>query len=454
MADAVIDPSYGFINYSNIKNDELLNEMLLTIADKNNFCHNKHGVKKSNNIRYFRKMDIGYVFYDKDKNIFKFPIKCSLSDEKYKLFSRFFTFIVHSEVSRFFLNTRFLEKFYKNYAKIYYSKMASTVRNYTVESISLKSTIFPFEAAFADFINHYTDFENAINEITSDVLYLCTKRFIDFNYYINEIDDCKDCYISVYDLFFRPNYVSKKLPKAISVDTKFEFNNVPSSIIVDDITYKALKYYIKHDNFDEINLKNCVKASSLVYTVIKRSIRYAFITQMKQAFGWFLDKNKEKYPEIKSIISDTNLYYTQNLINTKQNIKYLKNIITFCDSILGIKRNKKTIMNNDENIESFTQYFRTIVDHMRSYNNVDMKIMGDLKNLYMTCFDKKQQPVYDTVMYKTLKSISEYFCVRNETSLTNIQKYNFSDRWNEVIGEDDLIINPINYIENRAVKEF
>ena len=72
MADAVIDPSYGFINYSNIKNDELLNEMLLTIADKNNFCHNKHGVKKSNNIRYFRKMDIGNVFYDKDKNIFKF----------------------------------------------------------------------------------------------------------------------------------------------------------------------------------------------------------------------------------------------------------------------------------------------------------------------------------------------------------------------------------------------
>ena len=167
-----------------------------------------------------------------------------------------------------------------------------------------------------------------------------------------------------------------------------------------------------------------------------------------------MDNNKEKYAEIKSIISDTNLYYTQNLINTKQNIKYLKNIITFCDSISGIKRNKKTIMNKDENIESFTQYVRTIVDHMRSYNNVDMKIMGDLKNLYMTCFDKKQQPVYDTVMYKTLKSISEYFCVRNETSLTNIQKYNFSDRWNEVIGEDDLIINPINYIENRTVKEF
>ena len=159
MADAVIDPSYGFINYSNIKNDELLNEMLLTITDKNDFCYNKHGVKKSNNIRSFRKMDLGYVFYDKDKNIFKFPIKCSLSDEKYKLFSRFFTFVVHSEVSRFFLNGHFLEKFYKNYAKIYYSKMASTVRNYTVESISLKSTIFPFEAAFTDFINHYNDFD-------------------------------------------------------------------------------------------------------------------------------------------------------------------------------------------------------------------------------------------------------------------------------------------------------
>ena len=452
--EAVIDPSYGFINYSNIKNDELLNEMLLTITDKNDFCYNKDGVKNLNNIRYFRKMNLGYVFYDKDKNIFKFPIQCSSSDDKYELFSRFFDFIVHSEVSRFFLNGRFLEKFYKNYAKIYYSKMASTVRNYTVESISLKSTIFPFEAAFTDFINQYNDFENAINEITSDVLYLCTKRFIDFYYYNDKIDACKDCYISVYDLFFRPNYVSKKLPKAISIDAKFEFNNVPSSFIVDDITYKALKYYSKYDTFDEIDLKNSFKASSLVYTVIKRSIRYAFVIQMKQAFGWFLDKNKEKYPEIKSIISDTNLYYTQNIINTKQNIKYFKNIISFCDSILGIKRNKKAVMNKDGNIDSFIQYVRTIVDHMRSYDNVDMKIMDDLKNLYVTCFDKKQQPIYNTEMYKTLKTISEYFCVRNETSLANIQKYNFNDRWNEVIGEDDLIINPINYIENRTVKEF
>ena len=167
-----------------------------------------------------------------------------------------------------------------------------------------------------------------------------------------------------------------------------------------------------------------------------------------------MDKSKEKYPEIKSIISDTNLYYTQNIINTKQNIKYFKNIIAFCDSTLGIKRNKKAVMNKDSNIESFIQYVGTIVDHMRSYNNVDMKIMGDLKNLYMTCFDKKQQPIYNTEMYKTLKTISEYFCVRNETSLANIQKYNFIDRWNEVIGEDDLIINPINYIENRSVKEF
>ena len=176
---------------------------------------------------------------------------------------------------------------------------------------------------------------------------------------------------------------------------------------------------------------------------------------MKQAFGWFLDKNKEKYPEIKSIISDTNLYYTQNLINIKQNIKYLKNIVTFCDSILGIKRNKKLIMNKDDNIKSFIQYVESIVNHMRSYNNVDMKIMNDLKNLYITCFDRNssQSVVYNTEMYKTLKTTSEYFYIRNETSLTNIQKYNFNDRWNEVI-DSDSIINPINYIEHNVIKEF
>jgi hypothetical protein len=53
----------------------------------------------------------------------------------------------------------------------------------------------------------------------------------------------------------------------------------------------------------------------------------------------------------------------------------------------------------------------------------------------------------------TLKTISKYFCARNEASLSNVQKYNFVDRWNEVIDED-LIINPINYIEFRVIKEF
>ena len=112
-------------------------------------------------------------------------------------------------------------------------------------------------------------------------------------------------------------------------------------------------------------------------------------------------------------------------------------------------------MNKDDNIKSFSQYVKSIIDHMRSYNNVDMKIMNDLKNLYITCFDRNssQSVVYNTEMYKTLKTTSEYFYIRNETSLTNIQKYNFSDRWNEVI-DSNSIINPINYIEHNVIKEF
>ena len=178
----------------NIKNEDSLNEILSARTDK--FCCNKQNKKNSNIMKYFRKIRIGSVFYICNKHEFSFPSHCLFTNDPDKLFSQFISFIVHSEVSRFFTNSRFLEKFYKDYAKIYYLKMASTIRNYTVESISLKSTIFPFEAAFTDFINHYNDFENVINEITSDVLYLCTKRFIDFNYYNDKIDDCKDCYIS------------------------------------------------------------------------------------------------------------------------------------------------------------------------------------------------------------------------------------------------------------------
>jgi len=448
---ACINPSYGFINYSEIKNEASLNKILSTRTYK--FSCNK---KYSNIFEYFGKTCIGTVFYNHDEKSFKFPSNCLFNNVPDKLFSQFLTFIVHGEVSRFFIDSRFLEKFYKTYAKIYFSKMASTVRNYTVESISLKSTIFPFETAFTDFINHYSEFDDAINEITLNVLHLCTKRFISFNRYnIYEMNDYEKCDISVYDLFFRPNYVSEKLRKTFSFDNEFKFDKVPSSILVDDIGYNALKYYINHDVFEEIDLKeNGVMASTLVYTIIKRSIRYAFVTQIKQSFGWFLDKNKEKYPEIKSIISDSNLYYTQNLINIKQNVKYLRNVITFCDSILSVKRNKKAIMNNSDNIKDFTQYVKSIVEHMRTHNNVAMNIMGDLKNLYVACFDKNQpQPVYTTEMYKRLKTISEYFCTRNETFLSNVQKYNFIDRWNEVIDED-LIINPNNYIEFRVIKEF
>ena len=442
----------GFINYSRLKNECLLNEILLTKINKegndNKWMCNK---KRFIDMEYFKKIRICILYYNNDEYEFEFPL---MADPD-RLFIKFENSIVYREVSRFLTNSSFLENFYNTYAKIYYTKMASTVRNYTVESISLKSTIFPFEAAFTDFMNQYNDFDDVINEITSNVLYLSTKRFICFHHYFHNTDKHEKHDISFYDLFFRPNYVSKKLSKTFFINKEFKSDKVSSSIKVDDISYNDLKYYIKHDAFDEIDLKECgIKASNLVYTVIKRSIRYAFIAQLKQAFGWFLDKNKEKYPEIKSIISDTNLYYTQNLINTRQNIKYLKDIIAFCDSILSVKRNKKSIMNKDDNIKSFIQYVKSIIDHMRSYNDVAMNIMSDLKNLYLICFDKNQpQPVYNTEMYKTLKTISEYFCIRNETSLTNMQKYNFCDRWNEVI-DNDSIINPINYIEYRTFKEF
>ena len=443
-----IDPSNGFINYQLIDNEDSLNKILSNKIDKS--------YNKTNFMKKFIKTYIEDVFYNNDENIFYFKRDFVCTEDVDKLFSQFLSFIVPYEVFRFFTNSRFLEKFYKNYAKIYYSKMASTVRNYTVESLSLKSSIFPFETAFTDFINEYNEFDDIVNKITLNVLNLCTKRFVSFNHYISGITEFKKCDISIYDLFFRPNYVSKKLHKMLSINKEFKFDKVPSHIIIDDINYNALKYRIKHKTFNEIDLKEYdIKASSLVYTFIKRSIRYVFIEQMKQAFGWYLDKNKEKYSEIKSIISDTNLYYTQNIINIKQNIKYLRHIITFCDSILGIKRNKKTIMNKSDNIESFTQYVRSIIEHMRSYNDVDMKIMDELKNLYTVCFNRNpsQTVVYNTEMYKTLKSISEYFYIRNETSLTNVQNYNFIDRWNEVI-DNDSIINPINYIEYKIIKEF
>ena len=44
-----INPTYGFINYSNIKNEDSLNKILSTKTDK--FYYNK----KSDFMKYFRK---------------------------------------------------------------------------------------------------------------------------------------------------------------------------------------------------------------------------------------------------------------------------------------------------------------------------------------------------------------------------------------------------------------
>ena len=122
--------------------------------------------KRFIDIKKKKKIRISILYYNNDEYEFEFRL---MADPD-RRFIKFENSIVYREVSRFLTNSRFLENFYNTYAKIYYTKMASTVRNYTVESISLKSSIFPFEAAFTDFMNQYNDLDNVIDEITSNVL--------------------------------------------------------------------------------------------------------------------------------------------------------------------------------------------------------------------------------------------------------------------------------------------
>ena len=68
---ACINPSYGFINYSEIKNENSLNEILSTKTDE--FYHNKYN-KKSDFMKYLKKRCIGTTYYRRiDDNIFYFP---------------------------------------------------------------------------------------------------------------------------------------------------------------------------------------------------------------------------------------------------------------------------------------------------------------------------------------------------------------------------------------------
>ena len=83
-----INPSYGFINYSTIKNEVSLIEILSTKTD--NFYHTKYN-KRSDFMKYFRKSYIKTVYYDINKNYFYFPSESLSSDE---LFSQFLKSII------------------------------------------------------------------------------------------------------------------------------------------------------------------------------------------------------------------------------------------------------------------------------------------------------------------------------------------------------------------------
>ena len=96
----------GFINYSRLKNECLLNEILSTKINKEGnekwMCNKKRFI----DMEYFKKIRICILYYNNDEYEFEFPL---MADPD-KLFIKFENSIVYREVSRFLTNSRIVRR--------------------------------------------------------------------------------------------------------------------------------------------------------------------------------------------------------------------------------------------------------------------------------------------------------------------------------------------------------
>ena len=393
-------------------------------------------------------------YYDRwDFNRFKFDDPNDMKHSKYpgwcwdNFMIYFIKYIVRPAISNFLNNNKFNNDFYHNYAKKYYDKLASSIKNHTVESGSLESTIVPFETAFKDFLKS-NSFEETINKLFNIVICKSNHSVVEFkSTKSNGVDE--KCYISIYDLFFRPLFSLKKIRKHINCEDEaehpfaFQFDKTISDypihssfkIHYDDIKYKEF-LNVNTVKQIEVDFKKIDDVTNyrVVYTVLKQIIRYVFVHQFKQSFGIYLNRLKTKDSNINLIISNTDLFY-------KNYISYLEaNIKLYNDSMDSCKKMRK---NNNKNITrkiqliliTVQQYWCNVVshdiEHSDNYYTINSFIESSVQKIRDKSFNFSDiSDLIDTILY-----LKKY----DSKMIEKTQNYSFVDKWNEIVNKKELI---------------
>ena len=396
-----------------------------------------------------------YYYDGWDFNQFKFDDPNDIKRSKYpgwcwdNFMIYYIKYIIRPSISNFLNNSKFNNDFYHNYAKKYYDKLASSIKNNIDESGSLENTIVPFETAFNDFLKT-NSFEETINELFKIIICKSNRSMVEFKSTNSKGID-KKCNVSIYDLFFRPLFALKKISKHINCEneaehpfalqldkTIFDYQEVHSSFKIhyDDIKYKEFLNCINNGNITEVDFKKIESVTNytVLYTIIKQIIRYVFVHQFKQSFGIYLNKLKTKDSNIDSIISNTNLFYTKYILSSlEDNIKFYNDSIASCKKI---RQSGKNIIGKIQPIlNTVKQYWCNVVshdiEHSDNYYTINLFIESAVQKICNNSFDDlNMDDLINTILY-----LKKY----DSELIEKTQNYSFVDKWNEIIGKKELI---------------
>ena len=394
-----------------------------------------------------------YYYDGWDFNQFKFDDVNDIKRSKYpgwcwdNFMIYYIKYIIRPTISNFLNNSKFNNDFYHNYAKKYYDKSVSSIKNSIVESSCLESTIVPFETAFNDFLKT-NSFEETINELFNIVIYKSNRSVVEFKS-TNSNGYGKKCNVSIYDLFFRPLFALKKISKHINCKDEaehpfaFQFDKSISDypihssfkIHYDDIKYKEFLNCINVGKITEVDFKKIESVTNytVFYTVLKQIIRYVFAHQFKQSFGIYLNKLKTKDSNIDSIINNTKSFYTKYISSLKDNIKFYDDSIASCKKIR--KSGKNIIEKIQPLLNTVQQYWCNVVshdiEHSDNYYTINSFMETSVQKIRDESFDFSDiSDLINTILY-----LKKY----DSEMIEKTQNYSFVDKWNEIIDKKELI---------------
>ena len=393
-----------------------------------------------------------YYYDGWDFNQFKFDDTDDIKRSEYpgwcwdNFMIYFIKYIIRPSISNFLNNNKLNNDFYHNYAKKYYYKLASSIKNNTVEYCSLESIIVPFETAFNDFLKT-NSFEETINELFKIIIYKSNRSVVEFKS-TNSNSINKKCNVSIYDLFFRPLFSLKKIRKHIKCEDEaehpfaFQFDKTISDYPVhssfkihyDDIKYKQFLNCVNTEKITEVDFKKIKSVTNytVLYTVLKQIIRYVFVHQFKQSFGIYLNQLKTKDSNIDLIIGNTDLFYKKYISSLEDNIKFYNDSI---DSCRKMRKNNKNINEKIQPIlNNVQQYWCNVVSHDIEHSDNYYTI-----NSFIESVQKLRDNSFDGLNMSDLIDTILYLKKYDSEMIEKTQNYSFVDKWNEIVNKKELV---------------